>query len=150
MEIQEEDIVQIVTDIWTSMLDLDVVFKGAGGELKGDVRTLSANVQISGDWEGVLAVICSESLARRFAAAMLAMEPDELDAAEVHDAMGEIANIAGGNVKALVDGHAKLSLPVVTAGIEYEFSIPGSRVESNLAFDCNGETFTTLIVAKDE
>ncbi|MGC1511965.1 MAG: chemotaxis protein CheX [Acidimicrobiales bacterium] len=150
MDIQEEDIIQIVSDIWTSMLGIDAEFVGAGGELKSESRMLSANVQISGDWEGVLTVLCAETLAGQFAGAMLEMDPDEIEGAEVHDAMGELANIAGGNLKALVDGHAKLSLPVVTGGLELAFSIPGSKVVSNLAFRSNGEIFTILIVAKDE
>ncbi|MGK2959429.1 MAG: chemotaxis protein CheX [Acidimicrobiales bacterium] len=148
MDIQEDDIVQIVTDIWTSMLGIDAEFAGAGGELKSEERVLAASVQINGDWQGVITVICSEHLARQFAGTMLDMDPVKIDRAEVHDAIGELANITGGNLKSLVDGFGQLSLPVVTEGLELAFSIPGSKVVSNLAFHSGDETFSILIVAK--
>lgn len=150
MDIQEEDIVQIVGDIWTSMLGIDAEFAGAGGELKSDERTISANVAITGDWDGALMVVCSQELARQFAGAMLEMEPDEIEGAEVHDAMGELANIAGGNLKALVGGQARLSLPVVAGGVDLAFSMPGGTVVNNVAFRSNGDTFTILVITKDQ
>ncbi len=148
MDIQEEDIIQIVDDIWTSMLGIDAEFAGAGGELKSEDRFLSASVQISGDWQGAMAVLCSETLALKFTGAMLDMDPAEIDGIEMHDAIGELANIAGGNLKSLLDGHGKLSLPVVTEGYRLAFSIPGGKVVSNLAFRSGDETFSILIVAK--
>ncbi len=44
---------------------------------------------------------------------MFAMEPDEVSDAEIGDALGEMANIVGGNVKALMPEPSVLSLPQV-------------------------------------
>jgi chemotaxis protein CheX len=43
---------------------------------------------------------------------------DELGADDLHDAVGELANIVGGSVKSCVDGHSTLSLPWVVSSEE--------------------------------
>ena len=40
-----------------------------------------------------------------------AAAPERLDAADVDDALGEIANVVGGNVKAVLPGPSVLGLP---------------------------------------
>lgn len=150
MEIQNDDLIQIVDDIWTSMLGIETEFAGEGGELKSDERTISASVQITGAWDGALVVVCSHALARCFAGAMLELELDEVEDAEVNDAMGELANIAGGNLKALVDGQAKLSLPVVAGGVDLSLRVPGGTVLNNVAFRSSGDTFSILVISKDQ
>jgi chemotaxis protein CheX len=44
---------------------------------------------------------------------MLGMGDDEVGDADVSDTIGEIANVVGGNVKAILAPNAVLSLPVV-------------------------------------
>ncbi|QCC78154.1 chemotaxis protein CheX [Nocardioides daphniae] len=49
---------------------------------------------------------------------MLGMDPDadEPSEADVVDAVGELVNMVGGNVKSLVPGPSQLSLPLVATG----------------------------------
>lgn len=80
------------------------------------VPTYVASVTLDGEFDGLLAVRCTEVTARRLAAVMFAQAPEELDAADVADAMGEVANQVGGVVKTLVPGPTQLGLPVVVLG----------------------------------
>ena len=63
MEFSTEDLGQIVSDIWTSMLGFPVQARSAPTEMNG-TRHLSASVQISGGWDGTVLVSCAEGLAR--------------------------------------------------------------------------------------
>ncbi|MHB1139546.1 MAG: chemotaxis protein CheX [Microthrixaceae bacterium] len=80
------------------------------------VPTYVASVTLGGEFEGLLAVRCTDDTARRLAAIMFDQAPDELDAADVADAMGEVANQVGGVVKTLVPSPTQLGLPVVVRG----------------------------------
>jgi len=78
--------------------------------------TYVATVTLEGAFNGMLAVRCTEDTARNLAAVMFDDAPEALDAADVADAMGEVANQVGGVVKTLVPGPTQLGLPVVVRG----------------------------------
>jgi chemotaxis protein CheX len=80
------------------------------------VPTYVATVTLTGEFNGMLAVRCTEDTARNLAAAMFDDEPEALDAADVADAMGEVSNQVGGVVKTLVPGPSQLGLPAVVRG----------------------------------
>ncbi|GIV00952.1 MAG: hypothetical protein KatS3mg014_2567 [Actinomycetota bacterium] len=68
----------------------------------------------------------------------------------MRDAIGEVANVAGGNVKALIGTHCLLSLPTVTEGVDLRLSVPGMRVVAEVGFLSDGEPFRILVLEKDE
>jgi len=124
--LSDDDLYALAETVWTSILGLEL---GRGEEVDGKIGdlTTTACVQITGDWEGAVTVACSRSLAGKLASAMFAMEVDELSEEEVRDAMGEIANMTGGNVKGLAPGVNTLALPTVTEGDEDSLSIAKTR-----------------------
>jgi CheY-specific phosphatase CheX len=82
------------------------------------------------------------------AAAMFGMDDGQASEADVHDAIGEIANMTAGNVKGLVSGYSRLSLPTVTEGTRLSISMPGSRVVRRAAFDCGQDSFSVIVLEK--
>jgi chemotaxis protein CheX len=77
---------------------------------------ITGMVEISGGFSGTVVVELSRPLARKVAAALFGMELDQVTEAEVVDAVGEVVNILGGNLKALLPGPSTLSLPRVDDG----------------------------------
>jgi chemotaxis protein CheX len=75
--------------------------------------TVSAYVSITGAWAGTVVVTFSEALARAATADMLRRPQGTLSTDDVSDAVGELANMIGGNVKARMPEPSALSLPVV-------------------------------------
>jgi chemotaxis protein CheX len=75
---------------------------------------------------------------------MLGREPQ--GEAELVDAIGEIANMTGGNVKALLPGPSVLSLPEVAAGTAA--AVPGRPV-SRLAFAVDSSPLVVAVVEGD-
>ncbi|HWJ81090.1 MAG TPA: chemotaxis protein CheX [Nocardioides sp.] len=88
----------------------------------------SASVSVSGGWQGIVTVELTEYVAGALAATMLAL-PEGLEVvdADIADAVGELVNMVGGNVKSLMPGPSVLSLPSVAAG-RAAFSSDASEV----------------------
>ncbi len=77
----------------------------------------SAAVSINGGWDATVTVEVSDALARSMTTIMLAFDEGEpLEDSDVADAVGELVNMVGGNVKSLMPGPSALSLPAVAAG----------------------------------
>jgi chemotaxis protein CheX len=74
----------------------------------------SGAVSVTGEWHGMIAVDLAEPSARALAQGMLGLdESEDPNALDLNDAVGEMANIVGGNVKSLLPGPNDLSLPLV-------------------------------------
>jgi chemotaxis protein CheX len=70
---------------------------------------------------------CSMTAAQHAAAAFLAMEPDEVSSEDLSDVLGELANIVGGNVKAMLPSGCFLSLPQVMLAPESTTRYPNAE-----------------------
>jgi chemotaxis protein CheX len=140
--LDEGDLTVIVESIFAELLGLGVqpARLPAG---PGDGRWAGL-VRISGAWQGTVSVTCGRELATRIATAMLGREPQ--GQAEVADAIGEIANMTGGNVKALLPGPSVLSLPEVADATAA--AVPGRPV-SRLAFTIDSSPLVVTVVEDD-
>ncbi|MBD8062679.1 chemotaxis protein CheX [Oceanitalea stevensii] len=111
-----EHVVTIAQDMFTAMIDGE---PGLLTDRADDVVVLAdpvrAWVEIQGEPSVWTVVTTGRDTADRIARALLAMGPTEPVAVEdLRDALGEIANVIGGNLKGLMTGSNALSLPVVT------------------------------------
>ncbi|MGO4258763.1 chemotaxis protein CheX [Marmoricola sp. RAF53] len=106
------DVQMVVEEVWGSFLGSEEpLLPGVPGLLE---TGWSAAVTVSGAWEGMISVELPTGVAEEVTRRMLAVDqtPDE----DVADAVGELVNMIGGNVKSLMPGPSVLSLPVVAAG----------------------------------
>ena len=67
---------------------------------------------------------------------------------DIGDAFGEIANMLGGSVKALVDGPCSLSLPTVIGGTQYTLTVPGSTVLNESWFASAGHPLAVRVLQR--
>lgn len=130
MTITATDVGRITADIFASMLGIEL--SEETGTRDPTDRLVTGMVSIAGDWQGTVTIEMSEALAIIVAGTMFGMTPDELTADEIHDAVGEMANMTGGNVKCMVEGSCSLSLPSVTSGLQYQVDIPGAVVRERV------------------
>jgi chemotaxis protein CheX len=98
-----------------------------------------SSVSITGSWTGHVVYASSTAAARKAAAAFLAMEPDEVSQEDLSDVLGELANIVGGNVKAMLPPGAMLSLPQVVLAPEAATKYPNAERVSGLYGIWEGE-----------
>jgi chemotaxis protein CheX len=116
------DVHAIVEQVWSSFLGeteplLPAVV--APGEPFAADPAWSAAVSVSGGWDATVTVEVSAPVARSLTVTMLGLTGDEAESpedADVADAVGELVNMVGGNIKSLMPGPSALSLPAVAAG----------------------------------
>ncbi len=127
--IDEHTLQGIIEFVWATLLD-EQLTAGAGAPIEDAV---CAAISIGGPWTATLEVRVSYALARRFAADLLGLDDAELANEDVDDALGELANVVGGNVKGLLDdgGASTLSLPIVS---RTRPSVTGGQLTATCAF----------------
>jgi len=142
------EIWQLTETVWSSILNLDLAEGPAETSDRSGIKVMTSCVQITGAWDGAVVVRCTEDLAKRCASAMFST--DSTTPAEVRDALGEIVNMIGGNVKSLLPGPSKLSLPAIAEGIDYQMSVPGTRVMSEVNFRSQGQPMQVTVLVRND
>jgi chemotaxis protein CheX len=149
MNVQEQDIRDITGAVWTSVLRRDAETPSGDPEAEFAGSVMTGCVQMSGTWDGAVTLQCSIQLARAAAAAMYDSDPTEMSSAEIRDALGELTNMVGGNIKALLPGPTQLSLPFVVEGGKYSLNICNVVAVHRVWFSSLGETFVVTLLARD-
>lgn len=148
MQFTVEDIVQISSDIWTSILGFEISHIPEGVEIPVGRRSMIGCIQIAGDWEGAITLYCPESLARKAAASMFDMEAAEVSEAEIQDTLGELTNMTAGNIKTFLPPSCLISLPSVAEGTDYKLVVPGGKVVAHTCFECGGEPLMVNVLER--
>ena len=106
--ILQYDLINDVTEqVWSQFLGIPIA---SSDSVQGEAEC-AASISIEGAWNGAVIVACSRKLARQAAATMFCMPATEIDEASWRDTLNEVANIMGGNIKALLPGPSQLGLP---------------------------------------
>ena len=141
-----EQVVSIAQDVWESFLSLTLLPHPLGDAAPDTTGpTLTGCVSVSGSWDGSVFLQCGADQAREAAEAMFGAEPGDLSDDEVSDALGELTNMVGGNIKSLLPAPSQLSLPSVAAGESYTVRVPGAVLISRSALLCGTGTGTVII-----
>jgi CheY-specific phosphatase CheX len=150
MQYLEQEIISLTQYIWGTTLNLDAVPLDGAESATVHGRTLDGVINITGAWAGALVLQVPEHVARRAAAVMFEMDEAAATLEDMQDAIGELTNMTGGNVKALLEGQCQLSLPAVVEGRDYSIRVPGSEAVTRVAFDLDGQPFVvSLLTRKD-
>lgn len=104
---EQEHLCDITENVWTGFLEIPL----SRAEGTPPVCDCAASIRIEGAWNGSVVVACSRGLAQRLAEAMFLADDQEVREALRADALCEIANIIGGNVKSLLPSPSRLGLP---------------------------------------
>ncbi len=136
MPFLEAEIRQIGMLVWETVLGTPLVGTPAGASMPGG--GVAAAVEFSGAWEGVLTLECGVDCARRVAATMFGRDAAGIGPAEIRDAMGELASMMGGKVKALLPGRCRLSLPISELGATGALPEPRGELVSRVQFESLG------------
>jgi chemotaxis protein CheX len=72
----------------------------------------------------------------------------ELTSTEVADAWGELLNMVGGNLKALLPPPSQVSLPCVRVSPTYVYSEPEVRVLNQVTFACLGHRLRLTVLSR--
>lgn len=135
----------IVRIAWRSLL---------GGSLQRRARRLppgrtwrhvTSTIRISGAWEGTIYFDFPRPLIRRASAALFNRSADKVPDGLVEDVAKEMVNIIGGQIKALLNGPCRLSLPSLTEPPRDVKDLPGELI-SHLLFEAEGFPLQVIII----
>lgn len=147
MEHLENDISQYTEAIWKSVLGLDVVKSDKVYQPDNLENAIAGCVHITGEWQGTVTLHCPSSLAKKVASIMFDVPEDDTQMQDIQDALGELANMTGGNLKALFPEPCYLSLPTV-AVTNFDLRVPGSELVCLASFKCGNKPFSISILKK--
>lgn len=137
MGIEWDDVVQVVGDVWQTALGLPAVPDDAPAHAAGP--RVVGTVSIRGSCQADVTLGCDAALARRAAATFFAVPEASVTREMVHDAVGELANMTGGQLKALLPEGCTLTPPVTRD------DLPAEPPAGGLGFRAADQTFSVEV-----
>ena len=139
-----DKLIESTIEIFTGMVMMEITVAGEPMSKLGPLQqSITGMVGLAGTHKGVLAVHFPNQVAMEVTGSFLGMEVDEINA-DVQDAIGEIANMLGGNLKTILSDRGKdiqLSLPSTISGDQYSFSSQVDVDQVILPFQAPGGVF---------
>ena len=113
MKIECDQLSSITFDVCQSMLGLEM--SPVEVESAQPQTQFAACVLITGSHNSMIEVATSPDAAVQIASTMFAREPEGITVDDVSDAVSEVANMIGGNLKGFLGGDCQLSIPYMSA-----------------------------------
>ena len=139
MQFLEQEISEIAEATWQLMVGVDVRAGTGTATMVKSEEFVTGLVEITGAWNGVVSLHGAEPLVRAAAAVIFGKEEATVTRQDELDAMYELTNILGGNIKGLLPEPCQLSLPRVEEATADCPVVVGAERLSHLAFDCQGQ-----------
>jgi chemotaxis protein CheX len=144
LEDYRTDILGLAESVFLSMLALEV--HPSDEELLPDAPMITGAVYYAGPWKGAVLVQCNRTQACDFTERLMGIsQPSEFDD-DVRDAVGELTNIIGGNLKPILPHGVVLSMPSVVEGYPSALRICGKNPIIRLAFSSAIGVFWLTVV----
>jgi hypothetical protein len=110
--LDEATVQSIADEVWPTLVGDGEVFVPVPAPPPAEL--VSAWVDILGPWTGSVVVTCAPTTAQALTESVLMMRPPtQADDEDVADALGELANVLGGNIKSVLPGESRLGLPQI-------------------------------------
>lgn len=144
VESHQIDVAQIVENVFRTMLNLEVyrsdITSGAA------LNSLTATVHFAGEWKGAVLLQCGLPEALAFTDCLMMGQEHPRADEDVRDALGELANMVGGNLKSVLPPGVALSIPSVVAGTDYALHICGGNAFKTVSFSSDLGVFWVTLV----
>lgn len=126
----------VIHEVWSSIVGSSLEVANHDAEPSGE-PSVAATVPFLGDWRGAVVLRVPEPLARQVGAAMFMMDAADVSAADVHDAVGEICNMIGGNIRADLSPTCELGTPTIVTGTHFVVTLPDTEELANAKYAAN-------------
>ena len=137
MMLRETELVKLTEIVWGTLVGTPIESVEQDSP-EGNPGSLVAQVKVSGEWSGLVRLVCSERMTESLASVLFGIMPEDVIRADSKDALGELANIIAGYVKAMSDRICDLSLPTVVSG-DGDPELIESDLRVDASFLCDGE-----------
>ncbi len=148
MSLSPDGIRDIVNAILSLQLDLELDAEAPPARVAGSAgggELMTGTIQLNGDWNGTVQVVVTLPLIQRVASIMFSISADSLSRADLRDALGELSNMAAGNIKVLLGGESRISLPTVVDGSDYDVTVLDSELLLSEVYGVEGEPLRVTV-----
>jgi chemotaxis protein CheX len=139
-----EKIIEAAKEIFSQMVMMPISVNGdCLSTYTAFCDSISGVIGLAGTHKGVLAIHIPQKVAMAITGTFLGMEVEELNE-DVEDAVGELANMLGGNVKSILSANGRdidLSLPSTIIGQRYDFQPTKEAARVIIPFTCDAGEF---------
>ncbi|MBU1138434.1 MAG: chemotaxis protein CheX [Proteobacteria bacterium] len=139
----EDKMIETTKEIFSSMVMMEIDVKRIMDDCGPLSNTITGMVGLAGTHKGILAIHVPYPVAMAITGSSLGMDVEEINA-DVHDAIGELANMLGGNVKTILSENGRdieLSLPSTISGSDYTFQLDKEVDKVIIEFDTGQGVF---------
>ena len=127
-----------MNEVFDTMLSMDIDLADEGVQPGVNGQRIVGTVGFAGKAVGSVSIQVNDAFARSITAAMLGMEKDEIEGdEEVHDVIGELSNMIGGDLKSRLCDQGltcDLSIPSITTGSDFKTETKGWERHECLIF----------------
>jgi chemotaxis protein CheX len=141
-----DEIVALIEGIWSTMLASDVASVETPAPAPPDGGSQRGSIEISGEWRGAVVLDLSVEQARLAASILLGMEAGDVSEVDAADVAGELINVLGGNLKAILPQPVRLGLPAVSRHGNADGLAPLPKEVARYAFSWQGGCFFVALV----
>ena len=137
------DLTRVAESVFRTMLGMNATIpdKQPPGR-----NLVTAAVQFSGEWQGAVLLQCTLADAIDVCKCLMpGCQPTTFDA-DVRDALGELANMVGGNMKSILPPGVTLSTPLVMEGTDFSVHVRGTKDMRSVRFSGTLGTFEVTLV----
>lgn len=139
MQFLESEIQQYNKLVWSTLLGFDIQPKSGSFNISSE-NTITGSVQISGKWNGVISLYLPSDLVSRITETMFSLESGQATLETKKDAIGEMINMIGGNIKSMLPQPSTLSTPIFSMEGESQ-QFPFTKRVTQCEFICKGNPF---------
>lgn len=150
-----EALISFTKHVFQRMVSLDVEGEAHTGEIHIPGTHLTAMVGFAGSYVGMTAVHSSDAFGRRIAESMVRSTGRTFSEVDVRDALGEVANVIAGQMKAhlsqtLADGAPvfEQSVPSVICGEHYDMYTVTKVPRICIRFNAENDSFFVELALK--
>jgi CheY-specific phosphatase CheX len=130
-----------------------LIYRGVGARPAPDDASHSMEqpwtgcIAIDGAFKGTVTLTCPKQFAFDLARKMLDMSEEETTEEAARDALAELTNVVGGNVKSLISSligdTCRLTLPIVALG---DLHVAGGRLREEVWFRCGDDVIVVGVI----
>lgn len=148
VETYHTEVERIVRDVLLTMTSYETNPSDAAYALSTDRVTCA--VFFAGSWRGGVIIECPMAMAFEFTSRLMRIPAPSGFNDDVCDALGELVNMIGGNLKSVLPPGSSLSIPTVVEGSHYSLRICGQNRNERMAFEgLDGPFWVTLVEIDD-
>jgi len=147
MQFLESEIQQYNKLVWSTLLGFDIQPESSTFDFSSE-DMITGSVQVTGKWNGAITLYLPSTLANHITETMFSLESGEASLETKKDAIGELINMVGGNIKSMLPQPSALSTPIIAMeGQSQQF--PFTKKVTQCKFTCNNSSFALSLYEQD-